>query len=87
MSITEPPAVNEEKSEPYLIKLTDGSYIQWDKQGPFYRIAYYERRAQKGSDFEMTLALAMKKPVHNSKVKAIFKFVESTEEYEDASSS
>jgi hypothetical protein len=81
------PQVSPEKSEPYLIRLTDGSYVQWDKHQGFYRIAYYERRAQKGSDFEMTLALAMKKPLHNSKVKRIFAFVSATEEYEDASSS
>lgn len=73
--------IKETESTPNLVKLSDGSYIQWDWLDGFYRVAFYERRAQKGSDLEMTIALAMKKPVHNSKVKNIFKFISGTDEY------
>jgi len=79
-------SINEEKSEPNLVKLSDGSYIQWDWLNGFYRVAYYERRTQKGSDLEMTIALAMKKQIHNSKVKAIFGYVSKTDEYAATSS-
>lgn len=73
--------VDEEKSEPYKIILTDGSYILWDWQDGFFRVAHYKRSTKKGSDLEMTVALAMKLPVHNSKVKSIFKFISRTDEY------
>ena len=73
--------VNEQASVPSLVKLSDGSYIQWDWKDGFFRVAYYERRAQKGSDLEMTIALAMKKPFHNSKVKNIFKYISKSDEY------
>lgn len=73
--------VNEEQSSPSMVKLSDGSYIQWDKQNGFYRVAFYERRTHKGSDLEMTIALAMKKPIHNSKVKNIFGYISRTDEY------
>lgn len=73
--------INEEQSGPNLVKLSDGSYIQWDKDNGFYRVAFYERRTQKGSDLQMTIALAMKKPVHNSKVKKIFGYISRTDSY------
>ena len=86
MNTISTPEVNTEQSSPNMVKLTDGSYIQWDKSGDYYRVAYYERRTQKGSDLEMTIALAMKKPVHNSKVKSIFWFISRTDEYDAVSS-
>lgn len=73
--------VDEEKSEPNIVKLTDGSYIMWDWKDGYYRVAFYERKIQKGSDLEMTIALAMKKPIHNSKVKNIFRFISRSDEY------
>ena len=74
-------SVAEEKSEPNKIKLTDGSYLQWDHLDGFFRVAYYERRTQRGSDLEMSIALAMKRPVHNSRVKKIFDYISKTDEY------
>lgn len=73
--------VLDEQSVPNLVKLSDGSYIQWDWFDGFYRVAYYERRAAKGSDLEMAISQAMKKPLHNSKVKNIFGFISKTDEY------
>jgi len=73
--------VEEEKSGPQMVRLSDGSYIQWDWKDGFYRVAFYQRSAKKGSDLEMTIALAMKKPIHNSKVKNIFGYIERTDEY------
>lgn len=73
--------IKEEESTPNLIKLTNGSYIQWDNKDGFYRVAYYERSAKKGSDLEMTIALAMKKPIHNFRVKEVFGYISKTDEY------
>jgi len=73
--------VQEEESGPNTIKLSDGSYLLWDWKDGFYRVAYYQRNTKKGSDLEMTIALAMKKPIHNSKVKEIFGYIEKTDEY------
>ena len=78
--------VAEEESKPNLVKLTDGSYVLWDRKDGFYRVAYYARTTKKGSDLEMTIALAMKKPVHNFRVKSIFGYIEKTDEYAAASS-
>lgn len=75
-----------ETVEPNMVRLSDGSYIQWDWLDGMYRVAYYERKAQKGSDLEMTIALAMKKPLHNSRVKDIFKYISKTDEYAATSS-
>ena len=73
--------VVEEESKPNAVKLSDGSYILWDWKDGFYRVAYFARTAKKGSDLEMTIALAMKKPVHNFRVKSIFGYIEKTDEY------
>lgn len=75
-----------QEQNPNLVKLSDGSYIQWDFLDGFYRVAFYERRAKKGSDLEMTIALAMKKPLHNSRVKDIFQYISKTDEYAATSS-
>lgn len=75
-----------ESSTPHIVKLSDGSYIQWDWKDGYYRVAFYERKAKKGSDLEMTLSLAMKKPLHNSRVQEIFKFISKTDEYAATSS-
>ncbi len=73
--------VDDINSEPKKVIFTDGSYLQWDWKDGFYRVAYYNRVAKKGSDLEMTIALAMKKPLHNSKVKNVFKFISRSDEY------
>lgn len=78
--------VKEETSEPTKINLTDGSYILWDWKDGFYRVAYFSRTDKKGSDLEMTIALAMKKPVHNFRVKHVFDYISRTPEYAEASS-
>lgn len=73
--------VQKDESTPNLIKLTNGSYLQWDWKDGYYRVAYYERTAKKGSDLEMTIALAMKKPFHNFRVKNVFGYISKTDEY------
>jgi hypothetical protein len=73
--------VEEDQSEPNKVKLTNGSFLQWDYKDGFYRVAYYERSARKGSDLEMTISVAMKKPLHNFRVKNIFAFISKTDEY------
>lgn len=73
--------IDEAESSPNQIKLSDGSYILWDFKEGFFRVAFYQRNTRKGSDLEMTLALAMKKPVHNSKVKSIFNYISRSDEY------
>jgi hypothetical protein len=73
--------IEEEESTPNLVKLSDGSYLQWDNKEGFFRVAYYQRSAKKGSDLEMTIAIAMKKPLHNSKVQNIFNYISKTDEY------
>lgn len=67
--------------EPHRVALDNGSYLLWDWQDGYYRIAYFERRAVKRSDLEMGIAEVMKKPLHNSKVKNIFKYISGTDEY------
>jgi len=81
MNRTQESDVDETNSEPNTVRLTDGSYIQWDHKDGFFRVAYYQRTARKGGDLEYTIALAMKKPVHNSKVKKIFGFISQSDSY------
>jgi hypothetical protein len=73
--------IQEKESKPNLVKLTNGSYLQWDYKDGMYRVAYYERNTKKGSDLEMTIALAMRKPIHNFRVKSVFGYVSKTDEY------
>lgn len=73
--------VEEITSEPQTVRFTDGSYLQWDWHEGFYRVAYYHRSAKKGSDLEMTIALAMKKPIHNFRVKNVFDYISKSDEY------
>jgi uncharacterized protein YcgL (UPF0745 family) len=71
--------VDESKSTPERIELTDGSYILWDKKDGFYRVAHFQKTARKGSDLEMTLSLAMKKPIHNFRVRNVLSYIEKSE--------
>lgn len=75
-----------ETSEPHTVKLSDGSYLQWDWKDGSYRVAFYSRSAKRGSDLEMTISLALKKPLHDSRVKKIFKYISQTDEYAATSS-
>jgi hypothetical protein len=75
------------ESKPNEVMLSDGSYILWDKKDGYYRVSYFSRKNVKGSDLEMTIALAIKKPIHSKKVKDIFQYIENTKEFSDASSS
>jgi len=68
-------------SDPNKVMLTNGSYLLWDFQDGFYRVAFYERRTYKCSDLEIGIAETMKRPLHNSQVKKIFKYVSGTDEY------
>jgi uncharacterized protein YcgL (UPF0745 family) len=72
---------------PGRVELSDGSYILWDKKDGYFRVSYFARKNVKGSDLLMTLALAMKKPVHNKKIKDVYTYIVSQPEYSDASSS
>jgi len=73
--------VDEKESTPNTVKLSDGSYILWDKKERFFRVAYYQRSEAKGSDLEVAISVAMKKPFHNSKVKRIFQYISRSDEY------
>lgn len=73
--------VKEEDSNPNTVRLSDGSYLSWDHKEGFFRVAYYQRSAKKGSDLEMTISLAMKKPLHNFRVKQVFDYISKSDEY------
>jgi len=75
------------ESKPNQVLLSDGSYVLWDRKDGYFRISYFTRKNMKGSDLAMTLALAMKKPVHNKKVQDVYTYIVSSKEYSDASSS
>ena len=82
-----PITVAPERSGPFTITLTDGSYIQWDNQDGVFRIAYYGRKTARGKFFRETLAVAMKKQVWSKQINDILEYVEEREEYVAAVSS
>lgn len=71
--------INQDASTPNEIKLSNGSYLRFDFSNGVWRIAFYERRSIKSADLANGIALAMKKPLHNSSVKEIIKYLELTD--------
>lgn len=79
--LTNETKVAPERSGPFTITLTDGSYIQWDKNEVLYRVAYYNRKTAKGFYLREALATAMKKQPYSRQVNEILEYLQERDEY------
>ena len=62
--------------QPNRLNLANGSYILWDREDGYFRVAYYLVKRGKSRDLELAVAEAMKKKAYDPTVAEIVRFME-----------
>lgn len=60
--------------EPNRLNLKNGSFILYDTVEGIHRVAYYQRTVGRGN-LELAVSKAIGKPIHNTEVKQITKYL------------